>query len=180
MKILISGHSRGIGHAIAEYFGQRNYEITGFSRSNNKDLSSQLERDQFVIASLTNDIIVLNANLGFNSIGLLYQICQICKGQTNKTIVIIGSQSTETTKTWPHPYQIEKLALESAAKQMQNIPGYPTIIIVRPGYVDTDSVAQVTHSAKMSPNSVAELIYSIIEINKSKDYKILNILFVPK
>jgi NAD(P)-dependent dehydrogenase (short-subunit alcohol dehydrogenase family) len=180
MKILISGHTNGIGASIAKYFANKNYQVTGYSRSNNRDLSHALMREQFSVESLLNDIVVINANIGFDSTSLFYKVCQICKGKTDKTIIVLGSQTTETTKTFAHPYQIHKLALESAAQQLQNIPGYPTIVVVRPGYVDTPSVQSITNVRKMSPDSVAEVIWSIVELNKSKDYKILNILFAPK
>lgn len=180
MKILISGHNRGIGKSIADHFASKHYNIVGFSRSNNKDLAIEGVRTQFILESMSSDVIVLNANIGFDAVQLLYKICQVCKGQQNKTIVILGSQSTETTKTFPHQYQIEKIALESAAQQLQNITGYPTIVVVRPGYVDTDSVRHVTDVAKISPDSVAELIATVLELNQRTDYKILNILFVPK
>ena len=157
MKILISGHSRGIGLSIAEYFTKLGHEVAGYSRSNSKDLAQVGMRNQFVFDSITSDIVVLNANIGFDSVNLLYQVCQVFRGQPGKTVVVIGSQSTETTKNFPHQYQIEKLSLESAAQQLQNVPGYPTIIVVRPGYVDTRTVAHVANLAKMSPDSVAEI-----------------------
>lgn len=180
MKILISGHTNGIGLAIYEHFTNLNHQMTGYSRANGKDLTDKSIQKKFIFESILSDVVILNANLGFENVGLFYDICKALYKKTDKTIVVFGSQSTETTKTFVHPYQIEKIALEEAARQMQNLPDYPTIIIVRPGFVDTPSVEHVKNHRKIPPDNVAKLIEFLINSNMNNTYKILNILLVPK
>lgn len=180
MKILISGHTSGIGLAINEYFTSKNCMVTGYSRSTGYDLREPKIRQTFILTACLSDVVILNANIGYHNIELFYNLCNMFKSNPNKTIVVIGSHSTETTKNFIHPYQIEKLALEEAARQVQNVPNNPTVLIVRPGYVDTPSVSHVTGQNKMQPMSVAKLIYDILDSNRVNDYKILNILLVPK
>ena len=180
MKILLSGHTRGIGLAIYDHFTNLNYKVAGYSRANSLDLLDTSNRAKFISESITADVIILNAHLGYENVNLFYMLCKLLYKQVQKTIIVLGSHSTETTKSFVHPYQIEKLALEEAARQVQSLPGYPTIVIVRPGYVDTQSVSHVKGQQKMATSSVATLIEHIINSNAENDFKILNILFVPK
>lgn len=180
MKILLSGHTKGIGLAIYEHFTNLNYEVVGYSRTNSLDLLDRYTQIKFIMESVSSDIIILNANIGFKNVGLFYDLCKALYKRTEKTIIVLGSHSTETTKLFVHPYQIEKIALEEAARQIQGLRDYPNIVILRPGYVDTPAAAKIKDQQKISPNSIAKLIESIITSNTNNDYKILNILVVPK
>mgnify|MGYP003348959675 CR=1 FL=1 len=44
MKIVITGHKRGIGKAIFDYFNHSNNEIIGFSLSDGYDISTTKTR----------------------------------------------------------------------------------------------------------------------------------------
>ena len=109
MKILISGHTSGIGKAIADKFSANNYEVIGFSRSNNRDLTQLVNKIDFCDLAEKSDVIVLNADLKFDNVQLLYNIYNRLKNNKDTSIIVIGSHSTETTKNWAHPYQIEKI-----------------------------------------------------------------------
>ena len=177
MKLLISGHTSGMGKAIADKFSANNYEVIGYSRTNGRDLHDKYNIRDFIRDSNTSDVIVLNADLKYDNVYILYQLYQELKN-TNKIIIVIGSHSTETTKNWAHPYQIEKLALEEAARQLQNVADAPYIGIVRPGYVDTPRVQNI-EAAKMNPDEVANIVYDMVRAKQENRYKMLNTLIVP-
>ena len=43
-KIAITGHTKGIGKAIADLYSKKNYEVIGLSRSNGYDMSSDQDK----------------------------------------------------------------------------------------------------------------------------------------
>jgi NAD(P)-dependent dehydrogenase (short-subunit alcohol dehydrogenase family) len=59
-KIAITGHTRGIGQAVVEKFGQQ-YEIRGFSRSNGYDLADDATLDRIVAETLDCEVFINNA-----------------------------------------------------------------------------------------------------------------------
>lgn len=177
MKILISGHTSGIGLAIYDHFTNKGDEVVGYSRTNGLDLRDKYIFRDFVNEAEQSDVIIINANIGFKTVELLYEVFYKTQGQ-NKTIVVLGSRRTEVLTNKPMPYQIEKVAIEETARQLQNSSALPHIVILRPGYVDTPANPHVT-TKMTSAKSVAELLDWILETNKTKDFKILNLLFAP-
>ena len=104
MKILISGHTKGIGQAIASHFSAKNYQVSGYSRTNNRDLSLPSNQTDFAYESLDSDIIIINANIGFHTVDLLYKVFEKIAG-LDKTIVVLGSRRTEVLTNFPMKYQ---------------------------------------------------------------------------
>lgn len=178
MKILISGHTNGIGQAIYEHFSKNGHIVTGYSRSNSLDLHAESNQRAFADEAVTSDVIIINANISFACVRLLYKVFEKIQGK-NKTIVVLGSRRTEILTSKPMLYQIEKIAIEETAKQLQNSAALPHIVILRPGYVDTPATSHIT-AVKTDPRSVAELLDWILETNRTKDFKILNLLFGPQ
>ena len=76
-RILISGHTSGIGKAIAEKFISNDYEVTGYSRTNGRDLHDKHTIGDFIRESNASDVIVLNADLKYDSVHILYQLYYI-------------------------------------------------------------------------------------------------------
>ena len=62
MKIAITGHTKGIGKAIAGLYYTD--EVVGFSRSNGYDISDISSIDSIVNASLNCEVFVNNAYYG--------------------------------------------------------------------------------------------------------------------
>ena len=58
MRIVITGHTKGLGKALYEYFSP-NHSVTGYSRSNRYDLNRF--SDTVVEKSLDSDIFINNA-----------------------------------------------------------------------------------------------------------------------
>ena len=71
-KIAITGHTKGIGKAIADLYKKKNFEVVGLSRSNGFDIVSQQEEIIEQIADC--DLIVLNAHSGRAQLELLKRI----------------------------------------------------------------------------------------------------------
>lgn len=88
MKYFITGTRRGLGAALADYYG------------NCKSLE---ECDVFINCK----------HEGFEQVELLYKAAEL-----NKRIINIGSNSPDQDKKKPHKYQIEKFALDKANEQL--------------------------------------------------------------
>lgn len=59
--VAITGHTSGIGKAMAEYFTAKDYQVLGFSRSNGYDICKENDRYRIVSESKNADVFVNNA-----------------------------------------------------------------------------------------------------------------------
>lgn len=134
MKIAITGHTAGIGQALAEaYYGN---EIVGLSTREGNNI-----RNIPKIASLIEpcDMFINNAQAGFAQTELLFEVHRRW-ADTDKHIIVISTMMAQ------HPisvlegmdeYRLQKVALEAAVHQLRhkNYNG-PRITLVRPGKVE--------------------------------------------
>lgn len=134
MKIAITGHTAGIGQALAEeYYG---HEIVGLSTREGNNIRNTLK-----VAGLIEpcDVFINNAQAGFAQTELLFEMHRRWIN-TNKHIIVISTMMTQ------HPvsvladmdeYRIQKVALEQAVHQLRyKNPAGPAITLVRPGRVE--------------------------------------------
>ena len=185
MKIAITGHTRGIGQAIAASLAEKGHEIAGFSRGTGHDLADRGQRDLSLAEIKSCDVFVDNAFLeprqaqrpvSWVSVELLYEIHRAWRGRADKTIVVIGSAVQNHPLTQDHPYQIHKIAVNLACRQLRAVSDHPRIIQINPGATDTD---QIRHKAwiKMDAVEVARVVEFCIN---SLDHIYVNeITFTP-
>jgi len=162
MNIGITGHTSGIGKAIAEWFSERGHTIVGFSRSTGHDLSKPDMTRQIALSSDNIDVFVNNAFFRMGQVDLLYHLYDRWKDDPSKTILTISSNTGDVTKNYKHPYAVFKIALDEAVAQLQNTNPACRIMNLRPGYVDTPMVAHVS-AKKLDPSYVAEVAGWMIE-----------------
>lgn len=136
MKIAITGHSAGIGQALARLFETNGHEIIGLSRRNGYNIRSIPK-----IAGMIEpcDMFINNAQVGFAQTELLFEIWRRWEGQ-EKTIVNISTQMTDMIVP-PKPewdeYIIQKKALELAEELLTERNVWPRQIMIRPGAIAT-------------------------------------------
>ena len=90
MKYAITGHTQGIGLALANLLTP-NY--IGFSSRNGYDITVKENRETIILQSADCDVFINNAYADFNQVTLLYELFKIWKG-SDKIIVNIGSSTT--------------------------------------------------------------------------------------
>lgn len=136
MKIAITGHTAGIGQALAEaYYGN---EIVGLS---NRDGNNIRNIPKIADQIESCDVFINNAQAGYAQTELLFEMAQRWQG-TRKHIIVISTMMTQDP-TSPIPgldmdqYRIQKVALEEAVKQIRNRRLGVKITIVRPGNIAT-------------------------------------------
>tara|TARA_Y100000816_G_scaffold249622_1_gene199260 strand:- start:369 stop:851 length:483 start_codon:yes stop_codon:yes gene_type:complete len=160
MNFLITGHTKGIGKAIYDKFGGK-----GLSKSTGFDIS----KDSIKYHLQDVDVFVNNAydnNNPWAQTKILYETLQV------KKIICIGSNTTDQSKNWPHPYQSAKFALENSCNQLF-YQGY-NITLIKLGYVDTERVEKVLQDKI----DCAYIVDTIDWILKQK-YKIKELTIVP-
>jgi len=155
MKIAITGHSAGIGQALAKIYTEQGHEVIGLSRRVGHNIRS-IPKVASVIESC--DVFINNAQVGFAQTELLWEVWNRWRGQ-NKTIINISTQMTNNNvapkEEWDQ-YIIQKKALELAHSQCQERSPLPKLILIKPGaiatqpgqqppeYQDVDEYAQET------------------------------------
>ena len=142
MKYYITGTRRGLGLALKEKYG--------------------------TVDSLEDCNIFINCKHdGYQQVDLLYKAVMMYK-----RVINIGSNSPDQNKYDPHPYQIEKTALDKANDQLYYQGASTTI--VRFGYFDSPRVANV-EAPKMSIDYCVEIIDWVI----NQEHRVKEITVTP-
>ena len=143
MKIAITGHTAGIGQAMARALIQRGHEIVGLSKRDGHNIRV-IPKIAAKIESC--DIFVNNAQAGYAQTELLYAVWESWQGKPNKHIWCIGTMMTQCPVDPPVPgqselsmsaYRTQKLALEQSINQLRWKNNWPSITLIRPGAVAT-------------------------------------------
>ena len=162
MKIAITGHTKGIGKALFEYFSQQGHEVVGFSRSNGFDISLEETRNQILETLTSCDIFINNAYVPVAQKDLLISAINLWNDSA-KTIVNIDSKSTlmKTIPPYMEEYVKDKLEQKEIIRE-RIFKARPHLINFTVGLVDTD-MARVFDSKKIKPEDLAEFIYMLIK-----------------
>jgi NADP-dependent 3-hydroxy acid dehydrogenase YdfG len=163
VKVAITGHTSGIGLALADAFRARGDEVVGLSRSTGYDMAK--DRARVVEAASRCDLFVNNRHQ-YNDdtqLQLLFGVAEAWKGQ-DKTIINLGSRAGECyIQGRLDPYSVYKRALDAASQQFFNRQDQrPRVVNIRPGWVDTDSV-KATEVSKLSPRDVASVVMWVVD-----------------
>ena len=136
MKIAITGHSAGIGQALAKIYSEQGHEVVGLSRRNGYNIRS-VPKVAGIIESC--DVFINNAQVGFAQTELFWEVWNRWRRQ-NKTIINISTQMTNNSvaprEEWDQ-YIIQKKALELAHSQCQERSLLPKLILIKPGAIAT-------------------------------------------
>ena len=166
MKIAITGHTSGIGKALYKRCKEQalpSHEPIGFSRSNGYDINMLTKTlKQFHERATDCDVFVNNAHDKFAQVDLLYALWEEWKDE-KKQIVCISSLRPDYNASQVMSYSVEKCALDHACEQLQMIKSNCRVINIKPGYVDTQRVANKGPLHKMDPDYIAKVILWSIE-----------------
>lgn len=136
MKIAITGHSAGIGQALADKFKEQGHEIIGLSRRNGHNIRSVPKLAGIIEPC---DMFINNAQVGFAQTELLFEVWRLWRGQ-QKYIVNVSTQMTDLIlppkEEWDE-YLVQKKALETATQLLEQRSEWPRLLLVRPCAVAT-------------------------------------------
>jgi nucleoside-diphosphate-sugar epimerase len=177
MKIAITGHTAGIGQALAQaYVG---HEIVGLSqREGNNIRNIPKICDQIEPC----DMFINNAQAGYAQTELLFEMAQRWQG-TKKHIMVISTMMTQDPVSAlsgldMDQYRIQKVTLEEAVKQLRNRRLGIKITIVRPGNIATSVDKTVPPAAEV--NTWATVLVGIFNMAKSNGLTIPEISLGPQ
>ncbi len=182
--IAITGTTRGIGKAISDLLTKEGYNIISLNRSTGFDLKlpwDELEHKLYP-AIKHADIFINNVHHKFIQINILQHIFSNWKNQNDKTIINLsstaGDKRQDTRGKWAN-YQIQKIALDEACKQLEGM-GKCKVVNIRPGWVDTDALEGIQKPIGVTilqPKDIARTVSYII--NQPEEIHIKNISIEP-
>ena len=165
MKVAITGHSTGIGAALATFYKEKGYEVVGFSLSNGYDIRIPEQRKQLITESADCDIFFNNAHpdYSFAQCDLLFELWEAW-ANTEKKIVNISSSLTmrwqcDNGKNWDIKYRSAKVALEESCEFLWNKGSWPSVVCISPCLTDTPRVGYDLNTNKINPIDFAEIVY---------------------
>jgi hypothetical protein len=168
MKIAITGHTSGIGQAVATWMIEHGHEVQGFSRSTGYDISLDATLNQILEESVGVDIFINNAYVDMQQTKLLYMFHKAWLNQ-QKTIVNIGSCRTQRLDythfqrpTYPRYYVASKASLDYGCKELWNYSAWPRVMLVKPCGTATPRAANYPVPDLVAPSDMADLICSAI------------------
>lgn len=166
MKIAITGHSAGIGQALATVYQVHGHEIVGLSRRNGYNIRSIPK----LLAMIEPcDMFINNAQVGFAQTELLFEMYKRWEGVEGKKIINVSTCMTlSPVSTLPGiemmEYRVQKIALEEAHQQLVYLQNWPKLILVRPGAVATQP-NQTSPRPYADVNEWAYEVYKILNLN---------------
>jgi short-subunit dehydrogenase len=161
MKVIITGHTKGIGKCLYEKFTRHGHEVIGYSRSTGHDIEDLSVRNQIIQASSDADMFINNAYSTTGQTSLLKDFIGNWTG-TNKRIVNISSKLSffPIGKEADLDEYIVQKANQNSLIQERMFSGTPQILNVIIGLVDTDMSTRFK-GTKISPEKIAILIYDL-------------------
>lgn len=179
MKIAITGHTAGIGQALAKLYSQQGHKIVGLSRREGNNIRNIPKiADQIQPC----DMFVNNAQAGYAQTELLFEMAQRWSG-TKKHIVVISTQMTQQPiSVLPglemDQYRIQKVALEESVKQIRNRRLQIKLTTVRPGNIATHPDKTVPPAADV--DNWAQTLIEIFELADKNNLRIPDISLGPQ
>lgn len=173
LKIGITGHSKGIGKALADGLSEAGHDVMGFSRSNGFDI---INYDQIAQAVEDSDVFINNAWSDYYQVDLLNAVFNKWRDDESKTIVNISSLAKYTGLSDNLSiYTATKAALShQALKLMFKTNRKCKIININPGYVDTEMV-EGKDFKMLTPKETAETI--MWAINQPRHIEVVELSF---
>ena len=163
-KIVVTGHTSGIGKSIFDKLQSGGHTVTGYSLDNGYDIGNNDVRNKIIDDNKDADIFINNAYHFTGQIILLKEFIRVWKNQ-NKLIVNIGSLVVENNpEVQDLKYIAAKKKLNDVAKSYnKNMPNITNIVL---DWVKTPLSDRLSSAPMMSSDSIATFVNFIID-NKS-------------
>lgn len=178
MKIAITGHTAGIGQALAEEYALDGHKIVGLSKREGNNIRNTLKIcDQIEPC----DIFINNAQAGYSQTELLFEMAQRWQG-TKKHIMVVSTMMTQDPVSSIHgldmdQYRVQKIALEEAVQQIRHRRLGVKITLVRPGNIATSTDKTVPPAANV--NNWARTLLDLFDMATKNNLSIPDISLGP-
>lgn len=176
MKIAITGHTAGIGQALAEEYVLDGHEVVGLSKRDGNNIRNIPKIcDQIEPC----DVFVNNAQAGYAQTELLFGMANRWQG-TGKHIIVISTIMTQAPVAFDSSldqYRIQKCALEDAVCQVRHRRLGLKLTLVRPGNIATSPDKTVPPAADV--NNWARTLLDLFDAAKNNNLSIPDISLGP-
>jgi NADP-dependent 3-hydroxy acid dehydrogenase YdfG len=170
MKVAITGHTRGIGLALATVFQNNNHEVIGFSRSNGYDIETAtqtiIEQAQGV------DVFINNAYHPTGQTELLKALLELdtlIVNMSSKCIMYPTENQNPIIQSYQEVYKAAKLEQQNIISPLLADRRYKILNVI-PGMVNSGYPQILApERVKISTQDIAELLYNII-LSRDKFY----------
>jgi len=157
MKVIITGHTRGIGLALSNKFQTLGYEVIGYSLSQGCDIGNPEHRATLIRNAQAVDLFINNA---FHPTGQSDLLSEFNIAYPDKAIINISSKGALVDinlvkNTQLKAYNTIKQNLNAIANQLM-LNG-SRILNILPGVVDTD-MGKMFPGPKLDPIYLADII----------------------
>lgn len=181
MKVAVTGHTRGIGKEIANYFVKHGFELVGFSKSTGYNIRDPEIRKKIVEESKECSVFVNNAMamVDDSQTSMLKEIYESWNGQP-KLIINVSSISGD------HVWRENKLQIPqpvySKIKHDQDVfcasrIGLPRVLNLKPGMVDTDLTRIVPGKPKLDVSVISTILDFVL--SNRPNFAVSSITFFP-
>jgi NAD(P)-dependent dehydrogenase (short-subunit alcohol dehydrogenase family) len=179
MKIAITGHTAGIGQALAKFYSQQGHDIVGLSRREGNNIRNIPKiADQIEPC----DVFVNNAQAGYAQTELLFEMAQRWTGSSKRIVVISTMMTQDPVSVLPgldmDQYRLQKISLEEAVRQIRHRKLGIKINIVRPGYIATQSGQTVPPAADVE--NWARVLLAVLALADANQLTIPDISLGPQ
>jgi len=178
MKIAITGHTAGIGQALAQEYQQAGHEIVGLSKREGNNIRN-IPKICDQIESC--DVFVNNAQAGYAQTELLFEMVKRWQGTSKHIIVISTMMAQDPVSMLPgldmDQYRLQKVALEEAVHQLRVKRLGIKLTIVRPGNIATSADKTVPPSADV--NNWACTLINLLNTAEKHNLRITDISLGP-
>lgn len=178
MKIAITGHTAGIGQALAKVYTEQGHEIVGISRREGNNIRNITKTAELIEPC---DVFVNNAQAGYAQTELLFEMAQRWQG-TKKHIIVISTMMTQDpVSVIPgldmDQYRVQKVALEHAVQQIRHRKLGVRLTIVRPGNTATSADKTVPPAADV--DNWARTLLAMLELANNNNLRMADISLGP-
>jgi NADP-dependent 3-hydroxy acid dehydrogenase YdfG len=179
MKIIITGHTEGIGKAFYDFYTVKGYEVVGYSRSNGYDISNHDNICKVVSEVMKGcDVFINNAYSSESQVTLMRMIDKLWKSELTKTHVVLGSRASDIP-TPNENYVRHKKRIDQVAIELQKNAAY-RLLVLKPGRVDTPGLARIRKGREPKPMiDVNELVYLTDYLISIKTMNVMSITLEP-
>lgn len=175
MKYAITGHTNGLGQAIANLLGNDN--VVGFSKSTGYDITEPSSRQRIIKESMHCDVFINNAHAEYAQTQLLYELWDRWAG-LDKTIINISSNTTDGIKKHTHEYSAQKASLEKANEQLANMNKPCKVTMFRFGYIGTERILKNVNPASfITTDDAAQFIIDAMQMTCK--YRLTSMSILP-
>jgi NAD(P)-dependent dehydrogenase (short-subunit alcohol dehydrogenase family) len=178
MKIAVTGHTAGIGKALAQEYTLDGHEIVGLSRREGNNIRNIPKIcDQIEPC----DVFVNNAQTGYAQTELLIEMVRRWTN-TKKHILVVSTMMTQDPiSVLPGldmlAYHQQKVTLEEMVKQLRYQHLGVDITIIRPGYIATQPGQTAPPAADV--DNWAKTLLSIFKMSANNNLSIPDISLGP-